>query len=171
MDRIHKIYFLERKATRRIYMVQEEIDKKTNNINTRQCVSGYVETGVWCIETQREAKVGYLETKSSIMQGNFVVSSASNQMMKNSNVPWKIEADESMRIRLEGEPQRYHEDHIAAKGINSQVITIWHKFIPMPQALKIADAKAAVEKEWEKLEKIPAWQLTKLRNKKEVDDR
>ena len=28
--------------------------------------------------------------------------------------------------------------------------------------------KAAVDKEWEKLEKIPAWQLTKVRNKKEV---
>ena len=38
----------------------------------------------------------------------------------------------------------------------------------MPQALKIPDAKAAVEKEREKLEKIPAWQLTKVRNKKEV---
>ena len=30
-----------------------------------------------------------------------------------------VEADESTRIRLEGAPQRYHEDHIAAKGINS----------------------------------------------------
>ena len=38
----------------------------------------------------------------------------------------------------------------------------------MPQESKIPDAKAAVEKEWEKLEKIPAWQLTKVKNKKEV---
>ena len=38
----------------------------------------------------------------------------------------------------------------------------------MPQALKIADAKAAVEKELETREKIPAWQLTKVRNQKEV---
>ena len=30
-----------------------------------------------------------------------------------------VEADESLRIRLEGVPDRYHEDHIAAKGINS----------------------------------------------------
>ena len=29
---------------------------------------------------------------------------------------------------------------------------------------------SAVEKEWEKLEKIPAWQITKVRNKKEVID-
>ena len=69
-----------------------------------------------------------------------------------------VDADESMRIRLEGVPHRYHEDHIAAKGINSlQHYNLVHKFIPMLQALKILDAKAAVEKEWETLEKIPAW--------------
>ena len=28
-----------------------------------------------------------------------------------------VDADESMRIRLEGVPQRYHEDHITAKGV------------------------------------------------------
>ena len=38
----------------------------------------------------------------------------------------------------------------------------------MPEAVKIPDAKAAVEKEWEKLEKIPAWQLTTVRNENEV---
>ena len=40
----------------------------------------------------------------------------------------------------------------------------------MPQQLKVQDVKAAAEKEWETLEKIPAWQLTKVRNKKEVID-
>ena len=40
----------------------------------------------------------------------------------------------------------------------------------MPQAMKIPAAKAAVVKEWEKLEKIPAWDLTKVRSKKEVID-
>ena len=40
----------------------------------------------------------------------------------------------------------------------------------MPQALKIPAAKAAVDKEWEKLEKISAWNLTKVRSKKEVID-
>ena len=78
-----------------------------------------------------------------------------------------VDADESMRIRLEGVPQRYHEDHIAAKGINSLChYNLVHKFIPMPQALKISDAKAAVEKECEKLEKIPAWQLIKSKTRK-----
>ena len=36
--------------------------------------------------------------------------------------------------------------------------------------MKIPAAKAAVDKECEKLEKIPAWNLTKVRSKKEVID-
>ena len=40
----------------------------------------------------------------------------------------------------------------------------------MPQATKIPAAKAAVDKEWEKLEKISAWNLTKVKSKKEVND-
>ena len=57
----------------------------------------------------------------------------------------------------------HHEDHIAGKGNNSlQHYNLVHKFIPMPQAIKIPAAKAAVDKEWEKLEKV--------RSKKEVID-
>ena len=40
----------------------------------------------------------------------------------------------------------------------------------MPQAMKIPAAKAAVDKEWEKLEKISAWNLTKVKSKKMVID-
>ena len=48
-----------------------------------------------------------------------------------------VEADESTKIRLEGAPCRYHEDPIAAKGINSlSHYNSVHKFIPMHQALK-----------------------------------
>ena len=36
--------------------------------------------------------------------------------------------------------------------------------------MKIPAAKAAVDKEWEKLENILAWNLTKVRSKKEVID-
>ena len=49
-----------------------------------------------------------------------------------------VEAGESTRIRLEGVLDRYHEDHVAAKGINSlSHYNSMHKFIPMPQAEKI----------------------------------
>ena len=34
--------------------------------------------------------------------------------------------------------------------------------------MKIPDAKAAVDKEWKNLETSPAWQLEKVKSKKEV---
>ena len=40
----------------------------------------------------------------------------------------------------------------------------------MPQAVQISAAKAAVDKEWEKLEKFSARNLTKVSRKKEVID-
>ena len=58
---------------------------------------------------------------------------------------------------------RNHEDHIAGKGFSWMT-----HFIPMPQAMEIPDAKAAVDKEWQKLETIPAWQLGEVKSKKEV---
>ena len=36
----------------------------------------------------------------------------------------------------------------------------------MPRAMNIPDAKAAVDKEWKKLETIPAWQLDKSEEQK-----
>ena len=82
-----------------------------------------------------------------------------------------LEASESTRLRMGESLPNYHEDHIAGKGDKSlQHYNLVHKFIPMPQAMKIPAAKAAVDKEWEKFEKISAWNLTKVRSKKEVID-
>ena len=59
-----------------------------------------------------------------------------------------VDAHESTRPRLEGAGHKPHQDHITAKGTNSTThYSLVHKLIPMPQALKIPDAKAAVEKE------------------------
>ena len=53
------------------------------------------------------------------------------------------------------------------KGQNSVLHNnLVHKFIPMPQATKIPDTKAAVDKERKKLETIPAWDVRKVRDKK-----
>ena len=74
----------------------------------------------------------------------------------------------------------HQEDHIVVKGDNSlSHYNLIHKSIAMPQVKKNTGckgssgermgktgAKAAVDKEWEKLEKIPAWQLTEVRNKR-----
>ena len=57
------------------------------------------------------------------------------------------------------------------KEISHCSTTIW--FINLFQCLsshEIPAAKAAVDKEWETLEKISAWSLTKVRSKKEVID-
>ena len=43
-----------------------------------------------------------------------------------------------------------------------------HKFIRVPQAMKIPDPKAAVDKEWKKLETTAACQWGKVKSKKEV---
>ena len=64
----------------------------------------------------------------------------------------------------------HHEGHITGKEDNSlQHYNLVHKFIPMPQAMKIPAEKAAVVKQCEKLQKIQAWDLTKVRSKKRGD--
>ena len=66
-----------------------------------------------------------------------------------------VDADESTRPRLEGAGHKPHQDHISAKGtISFTYYSLLHKFIPMPRATKIPDAKAALEKEWENLRKF-----------------
>ena len=66
-----------------------------------------------------------------------------------------LEAKESTRMRMENSEPSNHEDHIAGKGENSlQHYNLVHKFIPMPQAMKIPAAKAAVDKEWENWRKF-----------------
>ena len=82
-----------------------------------------------------------------------------------------LEADESTRVCMGNSVPHYHQDHVAGKGENSlQHYNLVHQFIPMPQAMKIPAAKAAVDKEWQKLMKISAWNLTKVRSEKEVID-
>ena len=82
-----------------------------------------------------------------------------------------LEATDSTRLRMGESLPNHHEDHIVGKRDNPlQHYNLVHKFIPMPQATKISSAEAAVNKEWEKLEKISAWNLTKVRSKKEVID-
>ena len=59
-----------------------------------------------------------------------------------------LEASESTRMRMEESLPNYHEYHIAGKGHNSLQHYNWvHKFIPMPQAMMIPAAKAALDEE------------------------
>ena len=80
-----------------------------------------------------------------------------------------MEAHESTGQRLESSLPKDREDQIEGKEFNSTTHhNFVYKFILMPQAMKIPDAKAAVDTEWKKFEAIPAWQLDKVKSKKEV---
>ena len=80
-----------------------------------------------------------------------------------------VESHESTRQRAESLQSKVHADRIAGEGFTSMThYNLVHKFIPMPQAMKIPDAKAAVDKERKKFETIPAWNLRKAKSKKEV---
>ena len=62
-----------------------------------------------------------------------------------------LEANESTTMRMVNSEPQNHEDHIAGKGENPlQHFNLVHKFVPMPQAVKIPAAEAAVDKDWEK---------------------
>ena len=107
--------------------------------------------------------------KISKSNQNLVNHGASNEIQ--SKLACILEAEESTRLRMGNSVPNHHEDHIAGKGDSSlQHYNLVHKFIPMPQAMKIPSAKAAVDKELEKLEQISAWNLTKVRSKKGVID-
>ena len=54
-----------------------------------------------------------------------------------------LEGSESTRLRMEESLPNYHEDHIAGRGNNLlQHHNLVHKFIPVPQAMKIPAAKS-----------------------------
>ena len=82
-----------------------------------------------------------------------------------------LEASESTRLRMEESIPNHHEDHIAGKVNNSlQHYNLVHKFIPMHHAMKIARSKGSSGRRMGKMENISAWDLTKVRSKKEVID-
>ena len=66
-----------------------------------------------------------------------------------------VECHESTRQRAES-----LQSEIALLGLTSMTLKEW-----LPQAMKILDAKAAVDKEWKKLETIPAWNLENVKSK------
>ena len=93
------------------------------------------------------------------------------RMLARQNTRASLKPTNLQEKRLEGTLHKDHKDHIAGKGIHSlNHYNFVHKFIPLPKAMKIPEAKTAVDKEWETLGKILARQQTKVRNKIEVID-
>ena len=63
-----------------------------------------------------------------------------------------LEASESTRLRMEESLPNHHEDHIAGKGAHSlHHYILVHKFIPMPQAMKIPCSKGSSGQEMAKI--------------------
>ena len=88
-----------------------------------------------------------LAMRCKIMKKN-CASGASNKIK--TRLACILEAGESIYKTAYGKSlPNHHEDHIAGKGNNSlQHYNLVPKFIPMPQAMKILAAKAAVDKKW-----------------------
>ena len=81
-----------------------------------------------------------------------------------------LEASESTRLRMGKSLPNIMRTILQERDNSLQHYNLVHKFIPTPRTMKIPAAKAAVDKKWEKLEKISAWDMTKVRSKSEVID-
>ena len=101
------------------------------------------------------------EKRSKGLQETVVDSGASIHLM--------ITANEKVQTSEEVQVYEVMKITTRRKGSIRWVIVIWcTSFGPVPQAMKIPDAKATVDKEWDKLETLQVWASTKARNKKEV---
>ena len=62
--------------------------------------------------------------------------------------------------RAESWVQKSMKIALQEKGfLRWHISNLVHKFIPMPQVMKIPNAKSAMDEEWKKLETTPAWNL------------
>ena len=70
-------------------------------------------------------------------------------------------------MRISENVKHKHEEHIADRECNSMnLYNLVHLPIPIPKALHMLEAKMAVNQEWNNLQHLPAWQESKVRNKK-----
>ena len=125
-----KLYLENARKLRGIYFIDPEDKEFKDTIkNARKKVETPIAPGMPC----------------KIMKKNYW-SGASNKIK--TRLACILEASESARLRMGESLPNHHEDHIAGKGNNSlQHYNLVHKFIPVPQAIKIPAAKAAVDNE------------------------
>ena len=81
----------------------------------------------------------------------------------------RVESHESTRQRAESLQTKTNEDRIAGRGFASMTRNnLVHRFIPMPQAMKIRYAKVAVDKEWKKARDNSSMGFEKSQRRKET---
>ena len=156
---------LKEKTSRWIYMVWWETDKKTNDFKTMwkhrsdeskrkekqkwviekpKLDHGRSLRGMYCIDPKDEEFKDIMKNARRKVEIPMPAAMPCKTPMNSSGEFHRgigtkygciVEADESTTIRVEGVPYRYHEDHVAAKGIHSlSHYNLVRKFIPMPQA-------------------------------------
>ena len=75
-------------------------------------------------------------------------------------------------LQTKQQQRRPHQDHIADAGYSStEYQAMVHTPICIKEALRIPDARAALEKEWKKLEDLGAWNYNTVKPRAEVEDR
>ena len=81
----------------------------------------------------------------------------------------QIKALESQRCILLKERNHSHEDHVGDREFCS-----WHHFnmahalVLVSEAIKILTAKTAADRQWNKLQKLPAWSTSKDKSEQDV---
>ena len=116
------------------------------------------------MEAAMPCKMG---TRKRITEPQQTAASRIMESNRKTKVACIVEAHESTRKRVESTLPRSHEDHIAQKGLNSESRNnLVHKYVPMLHVMKTSDAKAAADKEWQKLEKLQVWQVDTVKSKK-----
>ena len=82
-----------------------------------------------------------------------------------------LEDDESTRVRMGNSIPHHHQEHIAGKGENSlQHYNFGTQICSYASSHEDSRSNGSIGQRMGKLEKVPAWNLTKVRSKKEMID-
>ena len=207
LDRFHSIYFIGRKSSRRIYVVQVEINEKTAYIQARSFMARTLENNGKACQAEGKAEVVQWKAPSGertrIERYLFSLTLRTRNSKKPSRTrvrSWKHQwlllcPAKLWRIMGVVDPTRLRQNlrvfwklmnpqecvweiryRIIMKTILQEKVkihystTIW--FTNLFQCLKHEDSrrKSSSGQGMGKLEKISAWNLTKVRSKKEVID-
>ena len=125
-----------------------ETYKEVNNNSPRRCVARCVKIMSDAVKKKAKQRWAIEKPKfdnASQLKGDTCFVEPNNEEFKlhNQSRSWKVGSSDASK----GAVHKHHQDHIIEKGMNSQNLSKnVHKFIPMPQVMKIPNAKAAVLK-------------------------
>ena len=194
MDRIHEVHSADRKTSHRMYVVWEPTCRDSGNHQTWWYVAWNLDWHVKSSSEEGEARIVYWIDKAR-SRSKTEASISSIQKMESFKRPskthernWKFSLGAAMPCKMERRKRarmsqetneweyqlsqenqvclcrgsllfpRNHEDHIGEEGFNST-----HQ---CPKRWRLQIRKLQWTKEWEKLVKLPAWQLKKVKGKK-----